>query len=231
MKESSALVIIFILLILAVYFGILLTLNTNALVLLIGIISFLAGILYTYGPIPISRTPFGEIFSGIFMGFIILFLAVYIHIFDKNIVSFMYDNNMLTFSINLMEVFYIFLISIPTMCGIANIMLANNICDVEEDIVNNRFTLPHYLGVINALKLFKVLYYIGYIDIIILVILKISPILSLIVLLTVIPLNKNIKLFNQKHIKSETFVYSVKNFAMINVTHILAVSVALILSL
>ncbi|MBU3190375.1 1,4-dihydroxy-2-naphthoate polyprenyltransferase [Clostridium bowmanii] len=230
-KESTALAIIFILLSLAISFGILLTLNTNVMVLLIGIVSFLAGILYTYGPIPISRTPLGEIFSGIFMGFIILFLSVYIHIFDENIVSFMYANNRLTFSINLMEVFYIFLISIPTMCGIANIMLANNICDVEEDIVNNRFTLPHYLGVKNALKLFKVLYYIGYLDIIILVILKISPIISLLVLLTIIPLNKNIKLFNQKHIKSETFVYSVKNFAVINITHILSVSVALIFSL
>ncbi|MGV8981968.1 1,4-dihydroxy-2-naphthoate polyprenyltransferase [Clostridium sp.] len=230
-KESSALVIIFILLSLAISFGILLTLSTNVMVLLIGIISFLAGILYTYGPIPISRTPLGEIFSGIFMGFIILFLSVYIHIFDENIVSFIYANNMLTFNINLMEVFYIFLISIPTMCGIANIMLANNICDVEEDIVNNRFTLPHYLGVKNALKLFKILYYIGYLDIIILVILKISPILSLLVILTIIPLNKNIKLFNQKHIKSETFVYSVKNFALINITHILSVSIALIFSL
>lgn len=229
-KESTALGIIFILLSLAISFGILLTLNTNVMVLLIGIISFLAGILYTYGPIPISRTPLGEIFSGIFMGFIILFLSVYIHIFDKNIVSFMYANNMLTFNINIIEVFYIFLISIPTMCGIANIMLANNICDVEEDIVNNRFTLPHYLGVKNALKLFRMLYYIGYLDIIILVILKVSPILSLLVLLTIIPLNKNIRLFNQKHIKSETFVYSVKNFAMINITHILSVAVALIFS-
>ena len=114
------------------------------------------------------------------MGFIILFLSVYIHIFDKNIISFMYYNNMLNININLLEVFYIFLISIPTMSGIANIMLANNICDVEEDIVNNRFTLPYYLGVKNAFKLFKILYYIGYLDIILLVLLKISPVLSLI---------------------------------------------------
>ena len=114
-KESIALAIIFILLSLAIFFGILLTLNTNVMVLLIGVISFLAGILYTYGPIPISRTPLGEIFSGIFMGFVILFLSIYIHIFDKNIVSFMYYNNMLNISINLVEVFYIFLISIPTM--------------------------------------------------------------------------------------------------------------------
>ncbi|MGH4122520.1 MAG: 1,4-dihydroxy-2-naphthoate polyprenyltransferase [Clostridium sp.] len=227
-NESTALTIISILLLIAICFGILLTLKTNIIVLLIGVISFLAGILYTYGPIPISRTPFGEIFSGVFMGFIILFLSLYIHVFDRNIVTFMYSNNMLNLSINLVEVFYIFLISIPTMCGIANIMLANNICDVEEDILNNRYTLPHYLGSKNALKLFKILYYIGYLDIIILVILKISPVVSLLVILTIIPLNENIKIFCQNPIKSKTFVYSVKNFALINIIHIVSVSIALI---
>jgi len=227
-EESTALVIIFILLSIAIFFGIALTLYTNVIVLVIGIISFLAGILYTYGPIPISRTPLGEVFSGVFMGFLILFLSIYIHIFDKNIVSLMYANNMLNINVNLVEVFYIFLISIPTICGIANIMLANNICDVEDDVVNNRYTLPHYLGAKNALKLFKSLYYIGYIDILILVILKISPIISLLIILTIIPVNKNIKLFYQNPIKSETFVYSVKNFALISIVHILSVSITLI---
>jgi len=230
-KESTALTIIFILLALAIFFGVLLTLNTNVMVLLIGVVSFLAGILYTFGPIPISRTPLGEIFSGVFMGFVILFLSVYIHIFDKNIISFMYHNNMLNISINLVEVFYIFLISIPTIGGIANIMLANNICDVKEDILNNRFTLPYYLGVENAFKLFKILYYIGYLDIITLVILKISPVMSLLVLFTIIPLNRNIKLFYKRPIKSETFIYSVKNFALVNITHILAISIAIIFKL
>jgi 1,4-dihydroxy-2-naphthoate octaprenyltransferase len=227
-KESTAVAIIFILLSIAVFFGILLTLNTNVVVLLIGIISFLAGILYTYGPVPISRMPLGEAFSGMFMGFVILFLSCYIHIFDKNIISLMYHNNMLNISINLLEVFYIFLIAIPTINGIANIMLANNICDVEEDVINNRFTLPYYLGVKNALKLFKALYYIGYLAIILLVFLKISPVVSLLVILTIIPINKNIKLFTLNPIKSETFVLSVKNFALINITHILSLLMVLI---
>jgi 1,4-dihydroxy-2-naphthoate octaprenyltransferase len=229
-KESTAIYIIFALLTIATFLGILLTLNTNVIVLLIGIISFLAGIFYTYGPIPISRMPLGEVFSGVFMGFVILFLSCYIHIFDRNIISLMYDNNMLDISINLVEIFYIFLISIPTMNGIANIMLANNICDVEDDILNNRYTLPYYLGKKNALNLFKILYYIGYIDIIILVILKVSPVWSLIVILTIIPLNKNIKLFSQKPLKSETFILSVKNFALMNITHILSVIIVLVLN-
>lgn len=229
-KESTAISIIFALLTLAIFLGILLTLNSNVVVLLMGVISFLAGIFYTYGPIPISRMPLGEVFSGVFMGFVILFLSCYIHIFDRNIISLIYANNLLNISINLVEIFYIFLISIPTMNGIANIMLANNICDVEDDILNNRYTLPYYLGKKNALKLFKILYYIGYLDIVILVLFKISPVTSLLVLLTIIPLNKNIKLFCQKPIKSETFVLSVKNFALMNITHILSLLIILIIS-
>ena len=31
------------------------------------------GYLYTGGPMPISWTPFGELFSGLFMGMIIIF--------------------------------------------------------------------------------------------------------------------------------------------------------------
>ncbi|MCB2291207.1 1,4-dihydroxy-2-naphthoate polyprenyltransferase [Clostridium sp. CS001] len=228
-KESTAKSIIFTLLTIAIVFGILLTLNTNVIVLLIGIISFLAGIFYTYGPVPISRMPLGEVFSGVFMGFIILFLSCYIHIFDHNIISLMYHNNMLNISINLMEIFYIFLISIPTINGIANIMLANNICDVEDDILNNRFTLPYYLGKKNSLNLFKTLYYIGYMDIIILVILNILPIMSLLVILTILPLSKNIRLFCQKPIKNETFILAVKNFATMNVTHIVALLIVLLL--
>lgn len=39
----------------------------------------------------------------------------------------------------------IFLIALPNTLWIANLMLANNICDLEEDENNNRYTLVHYL--------------------------------------------------------------------------------------
>ena len=220
-SESTALAIIFTLIIIAVIFGIILSLNTTLIVLFIGIISFGVGILYTFGPIPISRMPLGELFSGLFMGFVILFLSVYIHVYDQNIISLAYKNNILNFSINIVEVLYIFLVSIPVISGIANIMLANNICDVEEDVENNRFTLPYYLGRKNSLKLFKLLYYIGYIDAIILVALKIIPPASLLILFTFIIVNKNIKLFYANPLKNKTFVLSVKNLFIINIPQII----------
>ena len=227
-KESTILSIIFTLIFIAVIFGITLSLKTNIVVLFIGMLSFSVGILYTFGPIPISRMPLGELFSGLFMGFIILFLSIYVHVYNQHIISITYISGMLNFSINIVEVFYIFLLSIPAINGIANIMLANNICDVEEDIVNNRFTLPYYLGRKNSLKLFKLLYYIGYIDIIILVILKIVPLASILILLTFIIINKNIKLFYNKPVKNETFILSVKNFFIMNISQVIICALSVI---
>lgn len=229
MKESIALGIIFTLLAIATIFGVLLTLNTNTTVLFIGMICFISGILYTFGPVPISRMPLGEIFSGIFMGFVIPFLSIYIHIFNENIITLTYENSILNVSMNIIEMFYMFLISLPLICGIANIMLANNICDVEEDIVNRRYTLPYYIGRKNALVLFSVLYYLGYLTIVVLVLLKILPIVTLLVLPTIILVNKNINLFTERPVKSETFVLAVKNFIIINMSYIFLMSVSIII--
>lgn len=226
-SESKILLIIFTLLAIATTAGIMLTINTNIVVLLLGVSSFIVGILYTFGPIPISRMPLGELFSGFFMGFLIIFLSVYIHIYDTNIISFTYKNNILSIGVNLFEIVFIFLFSIPSIAGIANIMLANNICDVEEDIKNNRFTLPYYIGRPMALKVFKLLYHIVYVDILVLVILKIIPLASLFILLTLIKVNKNIKLFENRPVKSENFIVSVKNFVLINCSQVIAMIIVI----
>lgn len=229
-NETKVLFIIFVLIIIAITAGVILTLNTNIVVLLIGIISFVVGIFYTFGPIPISRMPLGEAFSGFFMGFIILFLSVYIHIYNTNIITFAYKSDILSMSINVIEVIIIFLVSIPAICCIANIMLANNICDVEEDIQNNRFTLPYYIGKPMALKLFKSLYYISYFDILVLVLFKVLPIESLLVLLTFKEVYKNIKLFEKKPVKSENFIVAIKNFVLINASQIIIIGMRAIIS-
>lgn len=228
--RSKVLLIIFSLLTIAIIAGIMLTLNTNIVVLFIGVISFIVGIFYTFGPIPISRMPLGEVFSGFFMGFIILFLSVYIHIYDSNIISFTYQNSILSIGINVLEILSIFLVSVPSICGIANIMLANNICDLEEDILNNRFTLPYYIGKPMALKLFELLYYISYADIIVLAALKIIPLASLLTFLTFIIVNKNIKLFQNRPVKCENFVVSVKNFVLINASQVIIIVMEAIIS-
>ncbi len=226
-KVTTVRIIILILLSTATFFGILLTLKTNIVVLTIGIISFFAGIFYTYGPIPISRMPLGEIFSGFFMGFIITFLSVYVQAYGNNIVSLILSGNILNVSLNLPELIYIFLFSVPAVNCIANIMLANNICDLEDDILIKRFTLPYYIGMEKSLKLFKYLYYISYLDILLLAFLGITPVINLAALITFIPVYRNIRLFTQTPVKSKTFVLSVKNFMLVNLPQAVFISISI----
>lgn len=216
LKESHVITVILGLLITAVIFGFILYLNTNIIVLILGAISFVIGVCYSFGPIPISRTPFGEILSGFFMGGIILFISIYVHVFGSEIIRLTLNDWELFIDLNVKEFIYVFLLSVPAISGIANIMLANNICDREDDIENKRYTLPVYIGNDNALKVFKWTYYSAYIDLFILIILGIEPLLSILSLATFIIVKKNIKVFEKEHVKSKTFILSVKNFIIIN---------------
>lgn len=229
LKESTVLGIILILLLMAIAFGILLFLSTNLMVLILGAFSFMVGILYSFGPVPISRTPFGEILSGFCMGLVIPFLAVYIHVFDQNLLNVILFGGMLNIRINLLEIFYLILISMPAAVGIANIMLANNICDIEDDIENNRYTLPVYIGKKDALKVFKILYYIGYIALIILLIIRVAPSIAILTIATFVIVNKNIKLFYEKQTKKDTFSLAVKNFLVMNVTLVVSLAIEVVI--
>jgi len=223
LTEGSVISVICVLITLAIVFGFLLFLNTDIIILILGVISFLVGIFYSFGPIPISRTPFGEVFSGIFMGFIITFIAIYIHIVDLNIIKLAYNNGILAINVNVKEMLYIFLISVPAINSISNIMLANNICDREDDIVDKRYTLAVYVGTKRALTIYKAIYYLIYIDIIVLLILGVYPLISVITILTLIPVYKNIKIFYEKQTKKDTFILAVKNFVIINLVQVLQI--------
>ncbi|WP_339318469.1 1,4-dihydroxy-2-naphthoate polyprenyltransferase [Paenibacillus sp. FSL R10-2734] len=229
LKESTVVATIVILLALAAGGGIALVTQTGLLVFLLGGLSFLIGILYSFGPIPISRMPLGELFSGLFMGFVIIFISAYIHT-DEHVVSLLFQNGWVSLNINIMEVLYLFWFSVPAILGIAGIMLANNICDIDEDVENRRYTLPVYIGRRNALVLFKYLYYVSYLDLVVLLILGINPILVLLILLTLIPLHRNIALFTQKQEKASTFILAVKNFVLMNAARIVVLGVAVLLN-
>jgi 1,4-dihydroxy-2-naphthoate octaprenyltransferase len=220
-KKTAAAVIITLLAV-AVVSGLMLFLNTNLVVLALGIISFGIGVMYSAGPVPISRTPFGEIFSGLFMGFLIPFLSVYIHDLDQSIVVIAMDYPVFTIGADIEEVLSIFLCSVPAVLGIANIMLANNICDMEDDLENKRYTLPLYIGKSNALALFKILYIISYAAVVPAIILQILPLTALIFFVTIIPIRKNTQQFIRKQSKGETFQLAVKNFAIMNASLIIA---------
>ncbi|CCU79508.1 Putative prenyltransferase, contains 1,4-dihydroxy-2-naphthoate octaprenyltransferase domain [Halanaerobium saccharolyticum subsp. saccharolyticum DSM 6643] len=218
---------ILILFLLAIVFGLLLYLNTDVIVLIIGFISFVIGILYTSGPVPISRTPLGEIFSGLTMGFFITFLAIYIH--NLNLINIFIKFNSMVIDLQYLSILKIFIFSMPLIFGIANIMLANNICDIEDDRENNRYTLPIYISRSSSLKLFRYLYYLSYLSIIISVILNILPSISLFALLSFVKVNQNINKFEKKQSKKDTFVLAVNNFMVINYSTAFTIILAIIL--
>lgn len=215
---------IVIMLAIAALLGLLLVKNTNIIVLLIGVVSFFIGITYSFGPIPISRTPFGEILSGLAMGFGITFLSIYIHIFDAKILNITFNSlSNIIINIDVIELVNIFLVSLSPIMGIANIMLANNICDMEEDIENRRYTLPIYIGKERALNLFKWLYYIGFISIVLAVITKALPMISIVTLLVLKLVEGNINKFKKLQTKKDTFVLAVKNFVITNLVYALTI--------
>ena len=228
-KEKTAVFTILGLILIAIIFGILLVFRTNIVVLFLGGISFLVAVSYSFGPVPISRTPFGEVFSGGFMGFLIPLIAIIIQVPSNEIIDIKLSLETFTFTFDLLECIIIVILSIPPTLCIANIMLGNNICDIEDDIENKRYTLPIYIGKEKGLSIWKYLYYISYISIVLLVILGVNPLTSLLVLLTFKPVKENINIFMKKQTKKDTFVYSVKNFALINGSYLITIFLGLII--
>lgn len=210
----------------AVTSGILLVGQAGALVLLLGFLSFGVGILYSFGPIPISRMPLGELFSGLFMGFVITFVSVYIQAGPEQIATLAYADGWFELHLNALEALLVLLISVPAVASIANIMLANNVCDLEEDIENSRYTLPVYIGRPGALKLFAFIYYASYLDVFVLLWLGVNPLLLLPILATLIPLRRNIRAFTSDPSKRRTFVLAVKNFVLLTGARVVVIAVA-----
>lgn len=213
-KRKTALIIIFVLLGMSIASGLYLAYLTDIVVLILGALCFVCGVLYTYGPLPISRQPLGELFSGIFYGLLIPFILLYINMPRDTFVTLRLSMKTIGVDMQVAPVMAVLLLSVAPVCTTANIMLANNICDLEKDIAVKRYTLPYYIGK-KALYLFAALYYLAYASIIIMVIIQILPLVCLATLLTIWAVQKNINTFFERQIKAETFVLAVKNYMII----------------
>lgn len=213
-KRQKSLIIIFVLFGISAALGLYLAFITDIVVLLLGGLCFLAGVLYTYGPVPISRLPLGEILSGVFYGLFIPFLLLYINMPEGTFLSFVIGWDKVSAEIFVRPVLEVLLLSVIPVCTTANIMLANNICDVEKDVAVKRHTLPYYLGK-KALILFATLYYLCYADMILMVALGILSPVCLLLLPTFLIVQKNINIFMKHQEKATTFVTSIINYITI----------------
>ncbi|MFS0674393.1 1,4-dihydroxy-2-naphthoate polyprenyltransferase [Ornithinibacillus sp. 179-J 7C1 HS] len=162
----------------ALLLGIYICMVSSWWIAVIGLVCMLLGYLYTGGPLPISTTPFGEIFSGFFMGTVIIGISYYIQ----------------TGEINSLVIF----ISIPIAIFIGCIMLANNIRDLDGDKKGGRRTLAILLGRRNAVRFLGLLFIIAFFFTAYFIIVRILPLWSLVTFIAVIPAAKVIKGFKGK---------------------------------
>ena len=212
----------------ATIIGIILVLRTNIILLFVGALCFIIGIFYTFGSIPISRMPLGEVLSGVTMGFGIFWIVIFLNSPEASFAWMGLEQGMLVVRLALLDHFKVALLSLPLVCTIANIMLSNNLCDLETDITNHRYTLVYYIGKPTALKVYQGLYWISFVAILLAVMFRIAPVLMLGTLLIVIPVYKNTQLFIQKQEKRTTFALAIKNMLMIHVVQILLLAISVI---
>ncbi len=117
----TALAVSALLFLLAAVLGLIIAGQTSYILILIGALSMTIGFLYTGGPVPISRTPLGELFAGGFLGSVLFMISVYVASGSVSLES--------------------FLVSLPHLLLIAMILTVNNTCDRESDLVAGRHTL------------------------------------------------------------------------------------------
>jgi 1,4-dihydroxy-2-naphthoate octaprenyltransferase len=228
-KRKQALIIIYCLFISSAALGLYLAYSTDIIVLIAGGICFLCGVFYTYGPLPISRQPLGEVFSGFFYGVMIPFILMYINMPDGTFLTYHLSWETIALELSIVPFLKLFIFAITPFCVTANIMLANNVCDLEKDIAVKRHTLPYYIGKKNSLVLFAGLYYLTYVSTIVMVILKMLSPICLISLLSIVLVHKNIRVFYKQQEKAVTFICSIKNFMIIMGTNTIIILLSALL--
>lgn len=206
--KSWARKIIIILTLISVIIGTILSIKVGWIILLIGILSYLIGYCYSGGPYPILKTPFCEPASGITMGYNITFLGLYINMYNVH----PFDNFFWAKAI---------IVAGPAIFVIANVMLANNICDVAEDVKIGRKTLPYYTGRKTALTILCCYYVLAYIFLILGIVLKYLPIITLGSLLTIPLVYHTTKTFVKNPHKESTFTGILVNVLLVLISEII----------
>ncbi|NCC64706.1 MAG: prenyltransferase [Spirochaetia bacterium] len=142
---------------LAALLGLYLAYLTSYGLIIVGSLCMLVGFFYTAGPLPISRTPFGELFAGAFLGSILFLITLYTQDVPLNVGT--------------------VLVSMPFLLLIAMILSVNNGCDRIGDQASGRRTLAILLGQRGAYILIAVEAFSAYALSLLLIILGYYPII------------------------------------------------------
>lgn len=221
---------IFGMLALTLLIGLYLTWMTGWLLLLMGLVVCFIGVFYTFGPVPLSRMPLGEVFSGVTMGLGIFAITIYLNTVTQKVFYLDIDFAAGTFGLvgHLWAVCAIVLASLPLVFTIANIMLANNLRDLETDIENHRYTLVYYIGRTNGIHLFQGLMLASYGAILIGFLFGLYQWPILLVFLTLPKIRQNLKEHQASLPHPRSFGYSIKNMILFNSSYALGLILCLI---
>lgn len=125
-KPKTVLSLALFLYLIAAVIGIWICSQTSWWLLVVGGAAMAIGYLYTGGPYPIAYTPFGELFSGVVMGYLIVIIAFYIQTMSVTVEA--------------------SLLAVPSTLLVAAIMMTNNIRDMVGDAASGRKTLVILAG-------------------------------------------------------------------------------------
>lgn len=147
----------------SIILGSLLVFSTNWLIGLLGFIGYYIGLFYSYGKYPINSLPIAETLTGLASGFFISVISFYLMTYEIS-------------PFTLQDTFMMLAISLPLVISMFSNLLANNTCDLEEDIKNNRHTLVYYLGKEKSVRLLLHLFIFNYLWLLVLVLLNVAPV-------------------------------------------------------
>ena len=222
LNPQTVLNLIITLLFVALVLGLWLVWRTQWVLFFIGGFCVLIGIFYTSGPIPLNRLPLGEVFSGVTMGFGIPFLMVFVNVLPQSFVAVTWQWPNLFISGSWVALVTLILVCVMPMGTIANVMLANNLCDLKEDEANHRTTLPMYLTHAQALGLYASLAYGGFVAILIAVGFGLLRWPALIVFLALPLVWRNTTKFLALQSKAKTFKTALLSLVAENIALIVA---------
>lgn len=203
------------LVVVAALIGVYLVTQLGLPLLWLGVFCFAIGFLYSSGPFPLSGLPVGEFFSGFTMGFMITLISVYV-------------NTGASFTWSWTNLGIVFLVALPDELWISNLLLANNICDEQEDEDNHRHTIVHFIGKKLALIAYAVKNTIAFLAIILAAIWHLTPWTVLLTLLIIPFVVKQTKILFEKQVKKETFPSAIRILLIGSLVQVVTFAIGLI---
>ncbi|MEI5994629.1 prenyltransferase [Candidatus Enterococcus mansonii] len=189
-------------LICSLFFGMILVFSTDLLIFLLGILGYYVGFGYSYGRRPINSLPIAETIPAMLSGFMIPIISAYLANYG--------EIKMTSQTLGVMLIGFM-----PMFFCMFNNLLANNTCDLEEDIKNGRRTLVYYIGKKNSVYLLIFFTVLSYVAIPVAVYFKQAPPMTL-WLLVLLPITLIIlRPYFQQQIKKQTFPLVLKGMSML----------------